>query len=391
MRIILLLSGFLFLIATEVLRVYFIMPFPGSQQMNSIDIAYFLHVHINQLRAVGLLLIAFPASYYLRRSGKMPKIAIGIGLLVFLVIFYFFNYRFTADRMFLQPGKVAFSGYSETPFDQSNLIVGVTINGESRAYPIELIGYHHQVRDTVGGKPVMVTYCTVCRTGRVYAPEVDGTPERFRLVGMDHFNAMFEDSRTGSWWRQVSGEAIAGPLKGSYLKEVPSEQMALGAWINAHPGSLILLPDSTFSEKYEHLAEYDEGTVESELTGRDSASWKDKSWVVGLETGKVSKAYDWNLLSEKRVINDVLDGIPVLLVLEDDSLTFHAWDRDTLMFVLPDSTGMLTDLNTRSEWNWKGICENGPLTGERLKWLPAYQEFWHSWRTFHGSDVYEKE
>ncbi|MFX5562960.1 DUF3179 domain-containing (seleno)protein, partial [Acinetobacter baumannii] len=64
------------------------------------------------------------------------------------------------------------------------------------AYPIQFIGYHHQVVDTVGGEPIIATYCTVCRTGRIFSSTVDGVPEKFRLVGMDHFNAMFEDART---------------------------------------------------------------------------------------------------------------------------------------------------------------------------------------------------
>ena len=100
------------------------------------------------------------------------------------------------------------------------LVIGVVNNGEAKAYPIRFLGYHHQVQDTVGGKPVIVTYCTVCRTGRVFEPMVNGKPEKFRLVGMDHFNAMFEDATTKSWWRQVNGEAITGKLKGQQLPEV---------------------------------------------------------------------------------------------------------------------------------------------------------------------------
>ena len=74
----------------------------------------------------------------------------------------------------------------------------------------------------------MITYCTVCRTGRVYSPIVNGKLEKFRLVGMDHFNAMFEDETTKSWWQQATGIAIAGPLKGSRLEEIPSHQAIAG-------------------------------------------------------------------------------------------------------------------------------------------------------------------
>jgi hypothetical protein len=82
---------------------------------------------------------------------------------------------------------------------------------------------------------------------------------------MDHFNAMFEDSRTHSWWRQATGVAITGPLKGMALKEIPSKQSTLRAWITEHPASLVLQPDTSFSKHYEDLAGFDKGTIESGL------------------------------------------------------------------------------------------------------------------------------
>ena len=107
--------------------------------------------------------------------------------------------------MFYQPSIKNFSSGSGNTIDSNKLVIGIDIHGESRAYPIQIIGYHHQVKDTVGNTPVMITYCTVCRTGRVYSPVVNGKLENFRLVGMDHFNAMFEDETTKSWWQQATG------------------------------------------------------------------------------------------------------------------------------------------------------------------------------------------
>jgi hypothetical protein len=195
--------GFLLLFLTELLRVYFIMPFPGSQQMDSIGWAYFIEKYKWLLRVFGLLLVTGPI-YRIFSGKKLLLKILASGLILFFgIIYYFFNYRFEADKMFYQPGIRNFSGEKENQIDSNKLVIGIVINGEARAYPIQLIGYHHQVRDTVGNTPVMITYCTVCRTGRVYSPVVQGKPETFRLVGMDHFNAMFEDATTNSWWRQA--------------------------------------------------------------------------------------------------------------------------------------------------------------------------------------------
>lgn len=264
-RTLLLVTGLLILLATEILRVYFIMPFPGSQKANTINIAYFLNNYIWWFRVLGLILFVPPMLYIFSHSKWWKKILLGIFVLLYATVFYAFNFKFLADKMFIQPQHKILVTVADNKIDSNKLIIGVFMNGQAKAYPIEIIGYHHQVQDTVGGEPVMVTYCSVCRTGRVFSPVMNGKFEKFRLVGMDHFNAMFEDATTKSWWRQVTGIAIAGPLKGSALKELPSEQMRLGAWISKYPNTLIMQPDAVFVKQYKGLEGFDEGTINSGL------------------------------------------------------------------------------------------------------------------------------
>jgi hypothetical protein len=387
MKTLLLVAGILLLIAIEILRVYFIMPFPGSQQKETLSFAYWLHNNTVWLRILGLLLIAWPVFQLLRHSKKWKKgVLIGV-LALYGVIFYFFNFRFLADKMFYQPKNKTFANRETNTIPADKLVLGVTLNGQSKAYPIQLIGYHHQVRDTVGGTPVMVTYCTVCRTGRVFSPAVNNRSESFRLVGMDHFNAMFEDASTKSWWQQATGVAVAGPLKGTRLPEIPSEQMTLAAWLRQNPASLIMQPDSLFAKQYKDLDDFDKGTIESGLEKRDLASWQFKSWVVGVEHGSNSRAYDWNELVRSKIIEDSLPGLPLVIVLESDTVSFHAWNRNvngqTLNFVQDSSGNVIRDRNTQSAWNMDGICIEGPLKGQQLLNVRASQEFWHSWQRFH--------
>ena len=385
MKKLLLVSGMLILFAAEILQVYFIMPFPGSQKANTIDIAYFLHNYIWYIRIIALVLVVAGLINSFFRWKKWRKIIFVVLAFLYCFIFYKVNFKFLADKMFYQPKNKSLVDISSNKVTSDKLVVGVTLNGQSKAYPIEIIGYHHQVQDTIGGEPVMVTYCTVCRTGRVYSPFVNGRKESFRLVGMDHFNAMFEDNTTKSWWRQVNGEAITGPLKGQSLKEIPSEQMSLATWLRAHPGTLIMQPDTLYKKEYGDLTGFDNGTIEGSLERRDSASWQLKSWVIGVEHNKESKAYDWNELVKKRVINDSLSQLPIVLVLESDTASYHVWNRNVnnqfLEFIIDNNT--LKDITTNSVWNFNGVCVFGPMAGRELKPVQASQEFWHSWQTFH--------
>ncbi|HYV53677.1 MAG TPA: DUF3179 domain-containing (seleno)protein, partial [Chitinophagaceae bacterium] len=214
--------------------------------------------------------------------------------------------------------------------------------------------------------------------GRVFEPMVNGKYEKFRLVGMDHFNAMFEDVTTKSWWRQVTGEAITGKLKGQHLPEVYSTQTSLAQWLQLNPGSLIMQADSTFINSYDTTGKYESGKSKSSLTGTDSLSWKDKSWVIGVKAGANKKVYDWNKLKSERIIQDKIEGTPVLIVLADDNKSFFAFERPSENSAFSLSADVLHYENHHFRIDGKGID-----TSFSLKPLQASQEFWHSWRTFY--------
>lgn len=365
--------GILGLILFEIANVYFIMPMPGSQRMNSIDLAYFLY----RWRWVFRILFGVMIVVGLFKSSWKRKWVPAIALLPVLGITYMFNFVMSADHMFYQPSHLVMKTSAENKTDTARVVIGVTNNGEAKAYPVQYIGYHHQVMDTVGGKPLIITYCTVCRTGRVYEPLVNGQPETFRLVGMDHFNAMFEDKSTGSWWRQVNGEAITGKLKGTFLPTVLHTQTSLKTWLDLYPGSYIMQPDPDFVFGYDSTFKYESGKSKSKLTGTDSLSWKEKSWVVGVKDGPNAKAYDWNMLKEKRLIQDKVGQDSMLVLLAND-------DRSFFVFRKPVGAGVefFNDTIKVDGKNFR-LDGRGIDTTAQLQRVLASQEFWHSWKTFY--------
>lgn len=362
----------------EIFNVYFIMPMPGSQRMNSLSVAYFLYSYRWIFRFVfGIMVVAGAAkSFQVSRKWKwIPVLAV----LIAGGVAYLFNFKMVADQMFKQPEHLVFKPKVENMLGDSAIVVGLENNGEVKAYPIQFIAYHHQVRDSVGGKPVMVTYCNVCRTGRVFEPTVKGQPEKFRLVGMDHFNAMFEDRTTKSWWRQANGEAVTGPLKGEKLPEVQSFQLSIGKLFELYPNARVMQLDETSKDNYDSLARFERGKSKGQLTRTDSLPWKEKSWVVGIQVGGASKAYDWITLKEQGVINDKVGGTQVLIAVSDDKRSFAAFERpaDSVIFTVRHDT----IFSGTKSYDFSGRDLSTGSQG--LKKMKAYQEFWHSWRTFH--------
>jgi len=362
------------LLVFELANVYFIMPMPGSQQFDSLPVSYFLYTNRWWFRiiiAAGLL-----SGWYgtLFKKKWLPL----LGIVPAAVILYIVNFQMAADRMFRQVKTLKMETAAENKVDSNRLVIGISMGNEARAYPIRLIGYHHFVEDSINGNPILVTYCTVCRTGRVFNPNVDGKHEHFRLVGMDHFNAMIEDESTKSWWQQATGEAVAGPSKGKRLGEIICSQVTLAEWLKMKPHSLVMQPDPAFENKYDTSLIYEEGQSRKKLTGSDSLSWKLKSWVIGIEVNNVARAYDWNELKRLRIIVDTLGKINLLLALAKDRKSFFA-------FINPE---------TALSWQIKGdtmmagsqryLVNGKSLTGSNhLTSLTAYQEFWHSWKNFH--------
>ncbi|MDQ6479640.1 DUF3179 domain-containing (seleno)protein [Dyadobacter sp. LHD-138] len=370
--------GVIGLILFEIAKVYFIMPMPGaSQHVNSIDLAYFLHNQRWIFRGLFVLLIVAGLAGAFKTNKKWLPVLM---MLLVAAITYGTNFEMAADTMFYQPKTLLLKNGKENKVDKERLVIGVEENGEAKAYPIQYIGYHHQVQDQLNGKPIIVTYCTVCRTGRVFEPVVNNKPELFRLVGMDHFNAMFEDGSTHSWWRQANGEAIAGPLKGQILPELHSIQTSLEEWIKLHPNTLIMQPDPDFQMKYDSMSRYESGKGKSALTKTDSLSWKEKSWVVGIQVGKQSKAFDWNRLKKERVINSEVGGSPMVLVLATDNKSFFAFIRPTKTEAFSIKNDTLFSNNRPYNLLGKSLATEST---DALTPINAYQEFWHSWQTFH--------
>lgn len=254
MKIALFVIGLLFLILTEVLKLYFVMPFPHFGISDGLKISYFISKYLWQLRLMGFLIIILPLIklFYKSRIWQKALLTVSIGL--YLGVVYLFNFTFIADSIFPEQKEVSFDHRSLRAEGYDKLVVGVMYNGVAKAYPTYILGFHHQLKDTIGGKPVIVTYCSICREGKVYSPTINGKYTPFKLVGVYNFNSIFEDEVTGSWWQQATGKALTGELKGARLDEIPPQVMFMRQWLQIHPESLVLMPDNNYLNEYDEFS-----------------------------------------------------------------------------------------------------------------------------------------
>ena len=223
---------------------------------------------------------------------------------------------------------------------------------------------------------------------------MDGTRLTFRLAGINNQNFIMRDDQTGTWWQQVSGMAIHGPLKGRRLQLVPHDQLTFATWKQEQPKGQVLKLDEGIAKDDEYepadwedrMATRPTPGIGTPLTG----GLEPRTLMIGITLdgpgGGKSKAWPHQSVVTSGVWLDELNGVPLLLVTSTDGRSVRAFDRradgDTLSFVRAGTdahSGVLLDLETLSEWDFQGRATNGELAGQKLARVELLIDYWFDW------------
>jgi len=133
----------------------------------------------------------------------------------------------------------------------SEPVITLTIEGDTRAYPLRILTWHEIVNDTVGGTPVAVTYCPLCNTAIAFKRRTGGRLLDFGTTGkLRHSDLVMYDRQTESWWQQYTGTAIIGALAGVELEMVPVRVEAFERFLRRHPDGRVLVPNNPTQRPY---------------------------------------------------------------------------------------------------------------------------------------------
>jgi len=225
----------------------------------------------------------------------------------------------------------------------------------------------------------------------VWETTVSGQVLHFHLAGINNQNFIMRDEETGSWWQQVTGEAIQGPLKGQKLRPFFHDELTFALWKQEKPEGRVLRPDETIERAGKYApANWEERMARVRVT---TAAALDKALdpralVVGLTVNGASCAYPFDAVVKQSPITDELGRVPVLIVLGDDKKSVRVFDR-TLdgrkleLLMKPNVSPLrLVDAETGSEWDFSGKAISGPLAGKQLAKVPALNDYWFDWKTY---------
>jgi hypothetical protein len=271
----------------------------------------------------------------------------------------------------------------------------------------------------------------------VWTRTVNGRALNFYLAGINNQNFLMRDKETGTWWQQITGKAIYGPLQGASLELVLSDELTFSEWKSEVSSSPVLA--EVLKEVPKYAKEYD-SNWEPEVAklpvviSFPGTELKSRDLIVGLEIEGASRAYPWDTLVKQSPVVDRVHGTPLLAAVGPDGKSFRVFisridGKDAEFFLkgetesggggtdvetkthpqpAPVATAtanasvapnvpppaaskpwLLLDTTTASEWNFQGCAVSGPSQGKCLDRVPALRDYWFDWRNYHpGTTVY---
>ncbi|GAA4374623.1 DUF3179 domain-containing protein [Agromyces bauzanensis] len=284
-------------------------------------------------------------------------------------------------------------------------ILSLTVGGETRGYPIQVMTWHEIVNDTVGGVPVAVTYCLLCNSGVAFGREAAGRVLSFGTSGMLYAdNLVMYDRQTESLWPQLTGLASIGFLAGTQLTAIPIGAVGWEDFRAAHPEALVLTRDTGYSRPYgdNPYDGYDQpGTspifplpepTDDRLTA--------KTRVVGIDLGGERVALTRDRLAEDGVTHLTVGGRDLVAFqapgqasaldmpriadgAEIGSVAVYDAELDGEVLRFAKQGGTFVDAGTGSRRDILGNAIEGPGLGQSLTPVRFLDTFWFAWVAFH--------
>ena len=287
--------------------------------------------------------------------------------------------------------------------EEKEPVIALELNGDARAYPLQILTWHEIVNDTVGGIPVAATFCPLCNSAIVFDRRLDGVLYDFGVSGnLRNSDLIMWDRQTQSWWQQLTGEAIVGQLTGQRLAILPATIVAWQDFKDTYPEAQVLSRDTGHSRNYgsNPYVGYDEvGQSPFLFFGKTDERLLPTERVAALTVEDEAIAFPFSFLEAERVVNysasgqdlvvffrpgvrSALDGFRIADSREVGSTGIFLQDLEgqTLAFS-KDSDGFL-DQETGSRWNIFGQALSGPLAGSQLTPVVHANHFWFAWAAF---------
>ena len=325
-------------------------------------------------------------------------------------------YQKDATRALIDPRFVPAASAEARYLSDDDLVIGVRLNGISKAYPHKMAWYHQIVNDRIGGQPIAVTFSPLTGSGIVFAAWSGGAINRLKFgASGELFNnnlIMYDLNDEQIRYPQMTHTGISGVRAGWILNTPPFVETTWRYWKRLYPDTFVISSNTPGAFDVSDYSVYPYGSYrDAESAPRFqvfprlednplAGLFSPKELTFGVRFVEKAKAYPTSVLGEEAVINDTLAERNIVVVWYAAEQMAVAFNRDyaqrTLTFDKIASTlqtypFMLRDRETHSTWDLKGRAIAGPMKDNVLLKIPGHGTFWFAWITFwQDTEVYEK-
>jgi hypothetical protein len=221
----------------------------------------------------------------------------------------------------------------------------------------------------------------------VWGREVDGRVLTFHLAGINNQNFLMRDEETGTYWQQISGKAISGPLKGRTLPLVHSDELSFRVWREEQPQGRVLKPVARDAGDYEKK-DWDVRMAKARVVLHfPKSGLPEREQVFGVYNNSASRAFPVKKVLASKLVMDHIGPDAVILVAASDGASVRVFrnctpERD---FYHADGAAdfLFTDAQTGSKWNFQGCAVDGPDKGRCLDRVYMVKDYWFDWKNYH--------
>ena len=271
-----------------------------------------------------------------------------------------------------------------------DLVFGVEINGDIRAYPLRIMGWHEMFNEVIGGVPVALAYCTLCGSGILFETALKGRDEPFILSTSGFLyrsNKLMYDRQTESLWNQFTGKPVSGALRGSgiELKQRPVVIEPWGAWRARNPSTKVLSVDTGYNRDYGSGVVYRDYFDSPDLmfpAQVDQSRLRQKDYVYAIRQFGVAKAWALDLFADRRVVNDAIGETSIVLIGDKSGRTVRAYERGALVFSMEDGGGLSA---AGESWTVSEAALTS-ASGGTLPRIAGHIAYWFAWNNYLGPE-----
>ena len=323
-------------------------------------------------------------------------------------------------------------------------IAVLSIGDETKAYPIQILTWHEIINDTIGGRPVTVSFCPLCNSTIAFDrriplsqaaldnllalnPDVElSDPSKeflaeYKDLGEDadsvvklaevtfgvsgmlyNSNLLMFDTVSSTLWSQILAQGNVGTLTNTQLLRIPTQILSFSELQESFPKALVLSRDTGHSRRYGSNPYVGYDLVDSRPFLFDKLvddRMLAKTRIVSVEIADEAVAYKYETLAENNLVNDLIADKPIVVFWQaglnsalDASQIKNSKDVGEVGVFSRELNGkvlefeykndVFKDKQTGSTWNILGQAIDGELKGSNLDPIIHDNTLWFAWAAF---------